>query len=587
MSESVLPPEDPGRPSSPGRLRSTSWLGEEGKNGFIARHHLRANGYGSQQFDGRPVIGIANTWSELTPCNVHLRTLAESVKRGVLQAGGFPLEFPVMSLGEPLMRPTSMLYRNLMAMQVEETIRANPMDAVVLLTGCDKTTPAALMGAASVDLPAILLTGGPMLNGKFRGRDVGSGTDIWRMTEALRAGEITSGEFEEFESSLNRSAGHCMTMGTASTMACVAEALGMQLRGGAALPAVDARRSVIGEQTGARAVGLAVEHLRPSQVMTKAAFENAVRVNAAIGGSTNAVLHLLALAGRLGVPLTLDAFDELARDVPLLVDLMPSGRFLMEEFAYAGGMPALLERMRAALDMTTLTVSGQTLGEQVSGARCDDDEVIRPLTRPVLPAGTGTAVLRGNLAPDGAVLKVSAASPELLTHTGPALVYDDLADYLAVCDDDDLPVTPDTVLVVRNAGPRGYPGMPEVGNLPMPRRLLRQGVHDMVRISDARMSGTAFGTVVLHVAPESAVGGPLALLRTGDVVSLDVPGRAVDVLVDEAEMSDRRAQWTPPPAVVDRGWTRLYVDHVGQADTGVDLDFLVGSSGDTPARQAF
>ena len=573
-------------PRSP-QQRSAVWFADPGKNGFIARHHLRASGFSSAQFDGRPVVGIANTWSELTPCNAHLRILADSVRRGIQQAGGFALEFPVMSLGEPFLRPSSMLYRNLMAMQIEEMLRANPLDSVVLLTGCDKTTPAALMGLASVDLPGLLLTGGPMLNGKFRGRDVGSGTDIWRMTEALRAGEVTRQEFTEFESSLNRSAGHCMTMGTASTMACLTEAMGMQLSGAAAYPAVDSRRAVLAEATGRQAVELARTGLKPSQVMTAAALANAVRVNAAIGGSTNAVLHLLAIAGRLGVPLDLDAFDRIGREVPLLVDLMPSGRYLMEEFAYAGGMPALLGRIADLLELDLPTVDGRSLGELIHGARCFDDEVIRPLERPVQPAGSGTAVLRGSLAPDGAVLKISAASPDLLTHRGPALVFDSLAEYLAAAEDPDLPVTAATVLVVRNVGPRGYPGMPEVGNVPMPRVLLEQGLRDMVRISDARMSGTAYGTVVLHVAPEAAAGGPLALVATGDQVVLDIPHRILDLDVPTEELDRRRAAWTPPPLPDTRGWSRLYVEHVTQADTGVDLDFLVGGSGSAPGKPPF
>jgi len=574
-------------PETSDEMRSRTWLGDGGKNGFIARHHLRAMGLGTPQLMSKPVIGIANTWSELTPCNAHLRALAEAVKRGVLEAGGLPLEFPVMSLGEPFMRPSSMLYRNLMAMEVEESLRANPLDAAVLLTGCDKTTPAALMGAASVDLPAIVLTGGPMLNGKYRGKDVGSGTDIWRMTEALRAGEIRQEEFTEFESCLNRSAGHCMTMGTASTMASLTEALGMQLPGAAAVPAVDARRGALAEETGRRAVSLAADGLRPSVILTRAAFENAVRVNAAIGGSTNAVVHLLAVAGRMGVQLNLDDFDILGRDVPLLVDLMPSGRYLMEEFAYAGGVPALLDQMRHVLHLDVRTVSGHTLGENIDGAARYDDTVIRNWRDPVQPAGAGTAVLRGNLAPDGAVLKISAASPHLLHHEGPALVFDRLEDYHAVMDNLDLDVTADTVLVVRGAGPKGYPGMPEVGNLPLPRRLLEAGVRDMVRISDARMSGTAFGTCVLHVAPESSAGGPLALVRSGNLIRLDVGRRTIEMLVDEVELADRRERWQPPPTAAIRGWTRLYVDHVTQADTGVDLDFLIGGSGDAPSRAPF
>ncbi|GHJ15925.1 MULTISPECIES: IlvD/Edd family dehydratase [unclassified Micromonospora] len=568
------------------QARSRTWLGDAGKNGFIARHHLRAMGLTSRQLTGKPVIGIANSWSELTPCNAHLRQLAEAVRRGVVAAGGVALEFPIMSLGEPFMRPSTMAYRNLMAMETEELIRANPLDAVVLLTGCDKTTPAALMGAASVDLPAIMLTGGPMLNGKFQGRDVGSGTDIWRMTEGLRGGVVTQSEFLEFEQCLNRSAGHCMTMGTASTMACLVETLGMQLPGAAALPAVDSRRAALAEETGERAVALAVAGLRPSHILTPAAFANAIKVNAAIGGSTNAVLHLLAIAGRVGVPLTLDDFDTLARDIPLLVDLMPSGRFLMEEFAYAGGVPALLAELADVLDLTTTTVTGQPLGDGCADVRSHDREVIRTPDKPVLPPGAGIAVLRGNLAPSGAVLKVAAADPRLLRHTGPALVFDSIEEYLAVVDTD-LPVTPDTVLVVRGAGPRGYPGMPEVGNLPLPKTMLTAGVLDMVRISDARMSGTAYGTCVLHVAPEAAVGGPLALVRTGDLIQLDVPARRLELLVPDQELVARRHAWQSPPPPTGRGWLRLYVDHVQQADTGADLDFLVGGSGDEPGRAPF
>lgn len=571
-------------------LRSREWLGDGGKAGFIARHHLRQSGFSSRQFDGRPVIGIANTWSELAPCNAHLRTLAEAVRRGIHQAGGVALEFPVLAIGEPFMRPSSMLYRNMMAMEFEELCRANPLDAVVALTGCDKTTPAALMALASVDLPAIVLTGGPMLNGKFRGRDVGSGTDIWRMTEALRAGEVSADEFTEFESCLNRSAGHCMTMGTASTMASLAEALGMQLPGAAALPAVDSRRTVLAEDSGARAVELALSGLRPSDIMTRDALENALVVNAACGGSTNAVLHLLAIAGRLGIPLSLDDVDAAGRRVPLLADVMPSGRFLMEEFAYAGGVPALMKELGDVLHTDAMTVTGRTVGENIAHARNDDPAVIRSLADPVQPAGSGTAMLYGNLAPGGAAIKISAADPALLTHTGPALVFDTLEEYLAVASDPDLDVTADTVLVVRGCGPRGYPGMPEVANLPLPQKLLDQGVRDLVRVSDGRMSGTAYGAVVLHVTPESAAGGPLALVRTGDAVRLDVPSRRIDMLVDDDELDRRRAEPRAghvPPQGADRGWTRLYVEHVLQADQGVDLDFLVGSSGDRPARTPF
>ncbi len=565
--------------------RSASWFGESGKNGFVARHHMRQIGLDGAALN-RPVVGICTTWSEATPCNAHLRTLAEHVRRGVLAAGGTAIEFPVMSLGEPLLRPTSMLYRNQMAMDVEESIRANPFDSVVLLGGCDKTTPALVMGAASVDLPAILLTGGPMLNGRYRNRAVGSGTDIWRMSEDLRAGRITEADFAEFEAGLARSAGHCMSMGTASTMACLTEVMGLQLPGGAALPAVDARRAVLAEQTGRRAVEIIADDLRPSHLLTREAFENAIVLNAAISGSTNAVLHLLAIAGRVGVPLELDDFDRLGRDVPMLVDLMPAGQFLMEEFDAAGGVPAVVRALGDHLHQEAPTVTGNTLAENCAGA-VGYAPVIRPVADPVQPAGSATAVLRGSLAPNGAVIKPSAATPSLLRHQGPAMVFDSLEEYLVAAEREDLPVTPDTVLIVRNLGPKGYPGMPEAANVPLPRRLLEEGVTDMVRISDGRMSGTAYGTVVLHVAPESAVGGPLGLVRDGDLVLLDVPARRLDLLVDEAELARRRTEWRPPGTSSERGWVRIYRDHVLQADRGVDLDILVGSSGDAAPSRAF
>lgn len=559
--------------------RSAEWFGPEGRQGFIHRSWMQNQGFGPEVFDGRPVVGIANSWSELTPCNAHLRDLADAVKRGVWQAGGFPVEFPTMSLGEPLMRPTTMLFRNLMAMEVEESIRANPLDGVVLLSGCDKTTPAQLMGACSVDLPTIMVTGGPMLNGKFRGRDIGSGTDVWRFTEDARAGKLTAADLTEAEACMSRSRGHCMTMGTASTMACLAEALGMQLTGSAAIPAVDSRRYALAQASGRRIVELVRQDVRPSSIITRAAFENAIRVNAALGGSTNAVVHLLALARRLEVPLELDDFDALARDVPVLVDLMPSGRFLMEDFYYAGGLPVVMRELGELLHGDPLTVTGRTIAENIADAECWNTEVIRTVAAPVQDAGAGTVVLRGTLCPRGAVLKISAATPELLQHRGQALVFDTVEDYTAVCEKPDLPVDPSTVLIVRNAGPRGYPGFPEVGNLPMPRVLLEAGIEDMVRISDARMSGTGYGTCVLHVVPEAALGGPLALVRTGDWIELDVAGRRLDLVVDEEELALRRAAWTPPPPASDRGWVRLYIEHVLQADEGADLDFLVGRSG--------
>jgi dihydroxy-acid dehydratase len=543
------------------------------------RSWLRSEGFTPEVFDGRPVIGIANSWSELTPCNLHLRGVAEAVKRGVWQAGGFPLEFPTMSLGEPIMRPTAMLFRNLMAMEVEELLRANPLDGVVLLSGCDKTTPAMLMAAASVDLPAIMVTGGPMLNGKFRGEDVGSGTHVWRFESELAAGRMTQDEVLAAESGMARSCGHCMTMGTASTMACMAESLGMQLPGSAAWPAVDSRRIQTAQRAGQRIVALARTELRPSAIMTRQAFENAIVVNAAIGGSTNAVIHLLAIAGRLGVPLSLDDFDELARPVPTLVNLMPSGQYLMEDFCYAGGVPAVMRELGGLLHTEHVSVTGQTLAENISAAECWNRDVIRTVADPLQPPGTGTAVLRGNLCPGGAVIKQSAASPHLLKHRGEALVFDSIEEYHAAAPDPDLPVTESSVLVVRGAGPRGYPGMPEVGNFVLPTRMLERGVADMVRISDARMSGTAYGTVVLHVSPEAAAGGPLALVQTGDWIELDVPGRTLTLEVSDEELARRRLAWTPPELAYDRGYARLYVEHVQQADQGADLDFLVGASG--------
>jgi dihydroxy-acid dehydratase len=566
--------------------RSAAWFAASGRTGMVHRSWMRNQGRPGDVFDGRPVVGIATTWSELAPCNAHLHRVAESVKRGVWEAGGLPLEFPAMALGESLLRPTAMLYRNLLAMEAEELIRANPLDGVVLLSGCDKTTPGLLMAAASVDLPALMVTGGPMLNGKYQGRDVGSGTQVWRFEEEVAAGRMTEEECRFAEGCMARSNGHCMTMGTASTMASMAEALGMQLPYSATWPAVDARRYETAQQAGRRVVGLVEEDLRPSQIMTREAFENAIRVNAAIGGSTNALIHLLAIAGRLGVELALDDFDALARDVPTLLNLQPSGRYLMEDFCYAGGLPAVMRELGDLLHVKALTITGRTVGDNVADAACWNREVIRTLAEPFQPAGSGTAVLRGNLAPDGAVIKQSAASPHLLRHRGTALVFDSPEAYHAVASDPDLPVDEDTVLVVRNSGPRGYPGMPEVGNVPLPAALLRRGIRDMVRISDGRMSGTAYGTVVLHVAPEAAVGGPLALVRTGDVVSLDVPGRRLTLEVDEVELADRRTAWTPPAPAATRGWTRLYTEHVLQADRGADLDFLVGASGAGVPRES-
>jgi dihydroxy-acid dehydratase len=565
--------------------RSAVWFGATGRAGMNHRAWMRSQGFTSEVFDGRPVIGIATTWSELAPCNVHLHRVAESVKRGVWQAGGFPLEFPAMALGETLLRPTAMLYRNLLAMEAEELIRANPLDGVVLLSGCDKTTPGLLMAAASVGLPAVMVTGGPMLSGKYQGTDVGSGTAVWRWEEDLLAGRMTQAECAFAEGCMARSNGHCMTMGTASTMASMAEALGMQLPYSATWPAVDARRYETAQRAGQVIVDLVNNDVAPADIMTRDAFENAIRVNAAIGGSTNAVVHLLAIAGRLGVPLRLDDFDDLVRDVPTLVNLQPSGKYLMEDFCYAGGLPAVMRELGDLLHRDALTVTRASVGENVKDAPCWNRDVIFPLSSPFQPAGSGTAVLRGNLAPDGAVIKQSAASPQLLKHRGRALVFDSQEAYYEVAADPELEVDENTVLVIRYCGPKGYPGMPEVANVPVPARLLKQGVRDIVRICDGRMSGTAYGTVVLHVAPEAAVGGPLALVRTGDWISLDVPARTLTLEVSDDELAARRAAWTAPPPPASRGWTWLYTQHVGQADTGADLDFLVGASGAAVGRE--
>jgi dihydroxy-acid dehydratase len=555
------------------------WFDRDGLDGFLHRSWLKSSGVDDESFRGRPLIGICNSWSELVNCNVHLRGLAEAVKRGVLQAGGFPREFPVMSLGESLMKPTTMLYRNLMAMDVEESIRAYPLDGVVLLTGCDKTNPAAILGACSADVPAIVVTGGPMLNGHWRGEDIGSCSDCWHYHEELRAGRITEEEFVEIENAMSRSNGHCMTMGTASTMACVTEALGLTLPGGAAIPAVDARRSQLAEAAGRQIVELAERQIKPSDILTRGAFENAIRALHAISGSTNAILHLIAYAGRLGIDLPLSLFDELCASTPWLVDLKPAGAHLMEDFYYAGGLPAVLHQIRDLLDLDTLTVTGLTLGENLDriSTQIVDDRVIRIRSNP-LDEGGSLAVLRGNLCPDGAVIKISAADPRLLSHEGTAIVFEDIHDLADRIDDPDLEVDADSVLVLRNAGPVGGPGMPEWGHLPIPAKLLKQGVTDLLRISDARMSGTSYGAVVLHVAPESAVGGPLALVQTGDRIKLDVAARTLDMLVPSAELARRRLAWTPPRRKDERGYRSLYEEHVLQANEGCDFDFLRGSS---------
>ena len=569
--------------SSP--LRSTRWFGPKDKVGFIHRSWMKNQGHPDHVFDGRPVIGICNTWSDLTPCNAHFRIIAERVRRGVYEAGGFPVEFPVMSLGEPLMRPTTMLFRNLVSMDVEETIRANPLDGVILLVGCDKTTPALLMGAASCDLPTLAISGGPMLNGRFRGRNIGSGTDVYKFSDEVRAGTMSEEEFLEAESCMNRSTGHCMTMGTASTMASVVEALGLGMPGNAAIPAADARRMKLAHEAGRRVVEMVREDLRMSRIVTRKALENAIRVVGAIGGSTNSVVHLLAIAGRLGVDLSLQDWDRLGCDIPCIVNLMPSGRYLMEDFYYAGGLPAVIRELGGVIHRDALTVNGKTIGENTADAPCHDRDVIRTLSAPLTPTG-GLAVLKGNLCPDGAIIKPSAASPELMKHRGRAVVFENIEDLHDRIDDPDLDVEAGSVLVLKNCGPKGYPGMAEVGNMPLPSKLLQQGVTDMVRISDARMSGTAFGTVVLHTAPEAAAGGTLALVQDGDIIELDVGERRLELDVPEDELTRRRTRWSPPEPATDRGYCRLYVDHVLQADRGVDFDFLVGGSGAPVARDS-
>ncbi|HEX6860782.1 MAG TPA: IlvD/Edd family dehydratase [Caulobacteraceae bacterium] len=569
-------------------LRSQRSYGKLDRDGFIHRSWIKGTGLPDHVFDGRPIIGVCNTWSELVTCQYHLRELAEHVKRGVWEAGGVPIEFPAMSLPETQMRPTAMLFRNLLSMEVEESIRANPIDGVVLLGGCDKTTPGQLMGAASVDLPAMVVSSGPMLNGKFQGRDIGSGTDVWRFSEAVRAGEMSLTDFMRAESGMSRSNGVCNTMGTASTMASLVEALGMSLPGNAALPGPDSRRKTLAHLTGNRIVELVKQDVRMSQILTREAFENAILLHAAIGGSTNAVVHLLALAGRVGVPLSLDDFDAIGREVPLLVNLMPSGKFLMEDLSDAGGIPAVLKELRPLLRTHAMTVSGHMLGEIAEAAdEAYNREVVATLEAPFGPS-SGVWVLRGNLCPHGAILKPSAATPSLLTHRARAVVFEDIEDYKARIDDPDLPCEADSILVLKGCGPKGYPGMPEVGNMALPRKLLAQGVRDMVRISDARMSGTAYGTVILHVSPESEAGGTLALVKDGDEIEFDGPNRRLELLVDEAELGRRRVEWeqAKAPSRFERGWYRLYIDTVLQADRGADLDFLVGKSSADVTRES-
>ena len=566
-------------------FRSAGWFARTDKDGFIHRSWMR--GYPQDVFDGRPVIGICNTWSELTPCNAHFRQLADHVKRGVWEMGGFPVEFPVMSSGETNLRPTAMLFRNLISMDVEESIRANPIDGVVLLCGCDKTTPALLMGAASVDLPSIVLSGGAMLNGKFCGQDIGSGTDVWRLSEEMRAGRMSLESFMDAQTGMSRSTGVCNVMGTASTMATQVEALGMSLPQNAAIPAPDSRRLIMAQLTGRRIVEMVHQDLKVSDILKREAFENAIRINGAVGGSTNAVLHLLALAGRVGVKVTLEDWDKFGRDVPTLLNLMPSGKYLMEDFYYAGGLPTIVRALgeKGLLNKDAVTVNGKSIWTNCQDAPNYNADVIRPFDKPLVESG-GIAVLTGNLAPDGAVLKPSAASPHLLKHRGRAVVFETIEDYHARIADPNLDVDASCVLVLKNCGPKGYPGMAEVGNMGLPPKVLETGVTDMVRISDARMSGTAYGTVVLHVCPEAAVGGPLALVKDGDLIELDVPGRRLNLDVSNEELARRRAAWKAPEPAMKGGYQGLYVDHVLQADTGADLDFLVGCRGSTVLRES-
>lgn len=565
------------------KRRSSLWYGNKDRDGFIHRSWMKNQGFPDHAFDGRPIIGICNTWSELTPCNSSLRDLAEGVKRGVWEAGGFPVEFPVMSLGETQMKPTAMLFRNLLAMDVEESIRAYGIDGVVLLGGCDKTTPGQLMGAVSVDIPTIVVSSGPMLNGKWQGKDIGSGTDVWKFSEAVRAGDMSLSEFMAAESGMSRSKGVCMTMGTASTMSSLVEAMGLSLPANGALPAVDARRMALAHLTGKRIVEMVDEDLKPSEILTRDAFINAIITNAAVGGSSNAVVHLLAIAGRVGVELSLDDID-LGKHVPLLVNCMPSGSYLMEDFCYAGGIPAVLAEISHLLKPVK-TVLGSDLEDYYRDAKCWNRDVIFSFKNPI-KRDAGLTVLRGTLAPEGAVIKPSAATPELLEHRGSAYVFENVEDMKANINNEDLPVTKDTILVLKGCGPKGYPGMAEVGNMPIPAKLVKEGLRDMVRISDARMSGTAYGTVVLHVAPEAAAGGVLALVKTGDEIVLSAKEGRLDLLVDEEELLARSAYMSTPLPDYERGYIKLYIDHVLGADKGADLDFLVGNDTRVPQRES-
>ncbi len=568
------------------KMRSQDWFGKKNKDGIIYRSWMKNQGMPNDMFDGRPVIGICNTFSELTPCNAHFRSHAEAVKKGVLEAGGFPVEFPIMSLGETLLKPTAMLFRNLASMDAEESIRGNPIDGVVLLTGCDKTTPSTVMGAASVGLPTIVVPGGPMLNGRYKGQTIGSGTHVWKFDEDMKMGKMNQDECGVAESCMSRSIGHCMTMGTASTMACMVEALGLTLPGAAAIPAADSRKKVMAQLSGRRIVEMVKENLTIDKILTREAFENSIRVNAAVGGSSNFIIHLLAIAGRIGVDLSLDDFDTIGSEIPLLLNLMPSGKYLMEDFYYAGGLPVILHELKEHLHKNVITVTGKNLHDNVSGeCNCYNRDVIYSYDEPLIPEA-GCVIVKGNLAENGAVIKPSAATPALLTHTGPAVVFESIEDYHARIDDIDLDIDENSVMVLKYVGPVGYPGMPEVGNMALPKKILQKGITDMVRISDGRMSGTAYGTVVLHVSPESAIGGNLALVQNGDQIELNVPQRKLVLHVSDEELQQRRASWSAPKPAAERGYVSLYVQHVMGADKGADLDFLTGNSGSEVTRDS-
>lgn len=568
------------------KLRSQDWFGKKNKDGIIYRSWMKNQGMPTDMFDGRPVIGICNTFSELTPCNAHFRDHAEAVKKGVLEAGGFPLEFPIMSLGETLLKPTAMLFRNLASMDAEESIRGNPMDGVVLLTGCDKTTPSTVMGAASVGLPTIVVPGGPMLNGRYKGQTIGSGTHVWKFDEDMKTGKMTQEDCEYAESCMSRSIGHCMTMGTASTMACMVESLGLTLSGASAIPAADSRKKVMAQLSGRRIVEMVKENLTIDKILTREAFENSIKVNAAVGGSSNFIIHLMAIAGRIGVDLKLEDFDTIGSKIPLLLNLMPSGKYLMEDFYYAGGLPVILHELREQLHKNVITVTGKNHHDNITGQTdCYNKEVIATYDQPLIPEA-GCVVVKGNLALNGAVIKPSAATPALMKHKGRAVVFESIEDYNARIDDPELDIDENCVMVLKYVGPVGYPGMPEVGNMALPKKILEKGIKDMVRISDGRMSGTAYGTAVLHVSPESAIGGNLALVQNGDLIELDVDQRKLHFHVSEEELADRRKNWTAPKPSATRGYVSLYIKHVMGSDKGADLDFLQGSSGSVVTRDS-